>query len=202
MCNPFGGSSGPDPSEIARQSEERRAARIREGTAGINEQFERFTPEFFGGIEQDALNFFNPQVDEQFFDTRERLVKNLARSGNLSGSVGARRTGELTEARSKERANVADKARSFGLNAKADVESNRAALIQNLAASSDPFAAAQAASASAQSLTAPPEFSPVGDLFTKFENLATPQIIAARAGFNNPASRLFPGLKDTSTIVS
>ena len=103
MCNPlgglFGGSSGPDPGDVARQSEERRAARIREGTAGINQQFESFTPEFFGGIEQDALDFFNPQVDEQFFDTRERLVKNLARSGNLSGSVGARRTGELTEAR-------------------------------------------------------------------------------------------------------
>lgn len=199
MC--FGGG-GPDPSVIARQSEERRAGRIREGTASINEQFEGFTPEFFGGIEQDALDFFNPQVDEQFFDTRERLVKNLARSGNLTGSVGARRAGELTEAQAKERAAVADRARNIGLGAKADVESNRASLIQNLAASADPFAAAQAAAASAQSLTAPPEFSPVGNLFTKFENLATPQIVAARAGFDNPASRLFPSLKDTSTIVN
>ncbi len=199
MC--FGGG-GPDPSQVARESEERRAGRIREGTASINKQFEGFTPEFFGGIEQDALDFFNPQVDEQFFDTRERLVKNLARPGTLSGSVGARRTGELPEARAKERATVADKARGFGLNAKADIERNRASLIQNLAASADPFAAAQAASASAQSLTAPPEFSPVGDLFTRFESLATPQIVAARAGFNNPASRLFPSLQDTSRVVN
>lgn len=201
MCNPFGGGSGPNPDKVARQAEERRAARIREGTVSINEQFDQFGPEFFGGIEQDALDFFNPQLQKQFGSTREGLIKNLARSGNLAGSVGARKLGDLTEELGIQQAQVGDKARGFGSRARADVESNRAQLIQNLAASADPFAASQAAIASAQSLTAPPEFSPLGDVFTKFTNLASPQIVAARRGFDNPASSLF-GPDDRSRLIN
>ena len=196
-----GGSSGPDPSEVARQAEERRAARIREGTASINTQFDQFGPDFFQGIEQSALDFFNPQLQEQFSDTKEGLVKNLARPGNLTGSVGTRRLGELTEALAKQQAQVGNKARSIGLAAKGDVEGNRAQLIQNLAASADPFAAAQAAAASAASISAPAEFTPLGDVFTKFANLATPQISAARQGFQNPASGFFGPQTSSASIV-
>lgn len=196
-----GGSSGPDPSEVARQSEERRAQRIREGTESINAQFDQFGPEFFAGIEQKALDFFNPQLQDQFANTKEGMVKNLARSGNLSGSVGTRRLGELTEELGKQQAQVGDKARAVGLAAKGDVESNRAQLIQNLAASADPFAAAQAAAASAASISEPAEFSPIGDVFSKFAGLATPQIGAARQGFQNPASSFFGPQTSSSTIV-
>ena len=201
MCFPGGGGSGPNPDEVARRAEDRRAARIREGTVSINEQFDQFGPEFFGGIEKDALDFFNPQLQKQFGSTREGLIKNLARSGNLDGSVGARKLGDLTEELGTQQARVGDKARGFGNRAKADVESNRAQLIQNLAASADPFAASQAAIASAQSLTAPPEFSALGDVFTKFTNLASPQIIAAQSGIRNPASSLF-GIRDSSSLVN
>ncbi len=201
MCIFGGGSSGPDPTEVARQSEERRAARIREGTASINTQFDRFGSDFFQGIEQKALDFFNPQLQDQFSDTKEGLVKNLARSGNLTGSVGVRRLGELTEALAKQQAQVGNKARSIGLAAKGDVESNRAQLIQNLAASADPFAAAQAAAASAASISAPAEFTPLGDVFTKFANLATPQIAAARQGFRNPVSGFFGPQTSSATVV-
>lgn len=203
MCNPFGGGGGGiDADAVARQAEERRAQRVRQGTASINTQFEGFTPGFFQGIEQDALDFFNPQLQSQFSDTREGLIKNLARAGNLDGSVGARNLGELTEELATQQGFVADKARNFGQGARADVESNRANLIQNLAASADPFAAAQAAAASASSLTAPPEFSPLGDVFTKFANLATPQIVAAQRGFDNPASILFNNQRGSATNVA
>ncbi len=193
MCDIFGGgSSGPDPAQVARQQEAERAARVRKGTRAINEQFAQFDPSFFQGIEQSALDFFNPQLQDQYGDTRETLIKNLARSGNLQGSVGARRLGDLEEELSTQQARIADKARSIAQGARADVERNRAALLQNLAATADPFAAAQAAGAQAQALTAPPEFSPLEDTFKKFSDLARPQILGARYGFKNPASLLIP----------
>lgn len=208
MCNPLkslfggGGGGGSDAAAVARQQEERRAQRVREGTQAINQQFAQFDPAFFQGVEQSALDFFNPQVDDQFFGAREGLIKNLARGGNLSGSVGARRLGDLTEELATQRARIADKARGFAQGARADVEGNRASLIQNLAATADPFSAANAAAAQARALSAPPEFNPLGDLFVRFENIATPQIIAARSGFSNPASALFPSLQPRTTTVS
>lgn len=200
MC--FFGNSGPDPSVVARQSEERRAGRIREGTANINQQFEGFNPEFFGEIEQSALDFFNPQLTEQFQGTREGVVKNLARSGNLSGSVGATTLGNLFAERAKQQARIGERARGIAGEAKAGVERNRASLIQNLSATADPFAAAQAAGASAASLSAPQQFSPLGDAFSRFSNLASPQIQAARAGIDTPFSGLFRPSGNSQTIVT
>lgn len=202
MCIGVGGSSGPDPSEVAREQEELRQKRIREGTQSINNQFARFDGGFFNRIESDANAFFQPQLQEQFFNTRENVIKDLARRGNLSGSVGARQLGDLNKELSTQQALLSDKARGFSNRAKGDIESNRAQLIQNLAASSDPFAAANAAAASAEALTAPPEFKPLDDLFTKFANLATPQIIANDRGFRNPASLVFGNSQNRQTIVN
>lgn len=203
MCNPFGGGdSAGDAAAERRRAEAERAARVREGTKSINQQFARFDDSFFSGINQDALDFFNPQVMSQFEDTQEGLIKNLARAGNLSGSVGARRLGELTEELGTEQARIADRARGITQGARGDIESSRSALIQNLAATADPFAAANASAAQAKALTQTPQFEPVGDLFTKFLNLASPQIVAAGRGFQNPASMLFGGGGGSSTVVT
>ncbi len=199
MC--FGGGGG-NAAEDSRQIEAARAKRVREGTADINTQFEGFDDAFFGGIKQNALNFFNPQLQSQFTDTREGLIKNLARSGNLSGSAGAAQLGDLDEELGKQQALVGNKALNFAQQARGDVENTRSNLIQNLAATADPFAASQAANSQAIALSAPQEFSPLGDVFTKFAGLATPQIAAAQRGFNNSASRLFGPRSGSITQVA
>ena len=130
------------------------------------------------------------------------MIKNLARSGNLDASTGARQLGDLEEALGTEQGRIADRSRGIALNAKGDIESSRAALIQNLAATADPFAAANAANASAAALTQTQQFEPIGDLFGGFLDNVTPQIVAAGRGFNNPVSRLFPGSFSSSTVVA
>lgn len=199
MC--FGGGGGGNAVEDSRRIEAERAERVRQGTADINQQFAGFNDAFFGGIEQNALNFFNPDLQRQFTDTREGLIKNLARSGNLQGSAGAIKLGELNAERARQQALIGDKAKGFAQQARADVENTRSNLIQNLAATADPFAASQAANAQAVALTAPPEFSPLGDVFTKFTNLATPQIIGRNRGFNNSFATLFgPGAGSATDV--
>lgn len=177
--------------QIAREQETQRQARITEGTSSINTAFEGFNDDFFGGIEQSANDFFNPQIDRQLGRTRESLIKNLARQGNLNASTGARQLGDLDLAGQEQRATFANQARGAATSARADVENNRANLLRQLQASADPSAAAATSAAQAQALSAPQQFSPIGDLFTKFANNSAVQINAARRGFNNPASLIF-----------
>ncbi len=200
MC--FMGGGGPDPAETARQQEIARAARVEEGTQSINEQFAKFDDPFFEGIEKSALDFFNPQVTDQFNSTREALTKSLARNGNLDGSVGARGLGDLTKAFTTEQANVGEKALNISRDARANVEKNRANLIRDLSGTADPFAAANAAAASAAALSRPPEFSPIADLFSKFIDIGATQVVGANRGFKNPASTLFgSGSSGSTTFV-
>ena len=188
--------------QIAREQEEQRRARITEGTASIDSAFAGFDDSFFGGIEQSANDFFNPQIDRQFDRTRETLIKNLARQGNLNASTGARQLADLDTAGQEQRATFADKSRGFATSSRADVENNRANLLRQLQASADPSAAAATSAAQAQILSAPPTFSPIGDLFTQFANNAAVQIGAARRGFDNPASLIFsPSSSGGQTIV-
>lgn len=189
---------------IARDQEAARQARINEGTESINSQFARFDEPFFGGIQQSALDFFNPDIDRQASDTREMLIKNLARSGNLDGSVGAKAFGDLEEEAARQRSLAADKARGIANDARGQVASNRTQLLNQLASTADPAAAAASSAAAAESLTAPQQFQPLGDLFGQFANIGAQQITGARQGFENTASRVFgPTIQapDTSKSV-
>ena len=177
--------------EIARQQEAARAARIAEGSASIDKQFGQFDDSFFDSIRQSALDFFNPQVKDQFTNTREGLIKNLARQGNLNASTGARQLGDLQKAFGEQQGVIGNRALGFATDARADVERNRSDLMASLSATADPFAAANSAAARASTLSAPKQFSPLGDLFTKFAGTAATNIDAARRGFDNPASALF-----------
>ncbi len=187
--------------QIAREQEAQRQGRINTGTSSINSAFSGFDDSFFGGIEQSANDFFNPQIDRQFDNTREGLIKNLARSGNLNASTGARQLADLDLAGQEQRATFADKARGFASSARSDVESNRANLLRQLQASADPSAAAATAAASAQSLSAPQQFSAIGDLFSKFGGVAADQFAGRKRGFENSASLLFgPGSGGGMTV--
>lgn len=198
MCI-FGSTPKDNSAQIAREAEDDRQARITEGTGNINSAFAGFDDSFFGGIEQSALDFFNPQIDEQFEDTRESLIKNLARQGNLNASTGATQLADLDTEAQKQRVNFADQSRGFATSARADVEGNRSNLLTQLRASADPSAAATSAAAQADILSRPQPFSLIGDLFSQFGGLANTQITAARQGFDNPASLVFSPSSGGST---
>ncbi len=188
--------------QVARDAEAERQGRITEGTSSINSAFSGFDDSFFGNIEQSANDFFSPRIDRQFDDTRETLIKNLARQGNLNASTGATQLADLDTSGREQRVSFADKARGFATDARADVENNRNNLLLQLQASADPAAAAAAAAGQARVLSAPPSFDLIGDLFTKFANNAAVQIGAANRGFGNPSSLVFsPNAGGSTTQV-
>ena len=200
MC--VGGGGSNDAAKDARKAEKKRQKQITEGTEAINQQFARFDEPFFQGVEQAALNFFVPQLEDQFTDAKDATIKRLAREGNLEASAGLNQLGDLTDAANFNRLLVADKARGLANQQRSNVEQDRSRLLSQLHATTDPAAAAASATIAARALTAPPEFSPLGDLFSQFADDARVQILSAKGGFQNSVSPLFPANSRGFTTVS
>jgi hypothetical protein len=194
----FGGGpstgNGGNAAESARAAEEARQARITQGTADVNKTFEQFNPDFYSKRAADYSGYYAPQVDEQYANAHRDLVMNLARTGVLNGSEGARQLGLLDEQYGREKEGVASRASDFSNQARTSVEQNRSDVLNQLSGSADPAAAAASATARATTLSAPGSFSPIGQLFAGLANQVGQGIAGATAGLNTsyPAIRSNP----------
>jgi hypothetical protein len=182
--------------QIARQAEERRQADIKAGTEQVNDVFAQFDDDYFSGVQKASNEYYLPGVDNQYEDARRKLVLNLGGAGTLNGSAGARKLGALDEDYAKKKADYANQGVTLAQQYRGDVESNRMDILNQLSASANPSAAAAAANARAQSLTAPPAFSPIGNLFGDLAQYGANNLAIEATGrgpgfntglFNNPA---------------
>ncbi len=150
----------------ARQQEQERQSRITAGKAKIDESFGVFTPEYFDQFKGDYLNNYNPQVDDQFTDARKDLRYDLARAGTQDGTPGQKAFGDLTDKYNEHRAGISSKALEATNAIRTQVEQNKSDLYSQNIAAADPSLAAMSAAGRAGSLSSPPSFSPLGDLFS------------------------------------
>ncbi len=100
MC--LGPSDNSD--QIAREQrrdEAERQRKIKEAHQRIDEQFDTFTPEFYSGAKESYLDYYIPQLDDQFEDAREKTVYGLSDQGLLESSVAGKRYGDMQETYNK-----------------------------------------------------------------------------------------------------
>lgn len=188
MC--FGGGAG-DAAAQARAAEEARQARIRAGTDTINQTFEKFDKPYYEGITKASNDYYLPQVDQQYNEARNKLVLALGGRGILNSSEGAKQIGKISEDYNRKRTAYSDQGVNLANDYRGKVEQNRGELLNQLSASADPAAAAASASARADMLTAPPSFSPIGDLFSNLARYGATGIMAERAGYPGFRTGLF-----------
>jgi len=198
------GSPKDKSAEIARAAEVKREGQIKQGRQAIDTQFAGFTPDYYAKIADNYAGFYQPQLSDQFNKARQALTYNLARSGNLNASSGAKSLGDLRTSYERNKALIGDRAATAAQQAQADVESNKGELYSQLSASADPSAAATTSAARYASLTAPPSYSPLGDIFASFLNNTGNQIAGAYQGAKNIAAStgLFPARSSISVIPS
>ena len=165
----------------AREAEEARQARVREGTAAINDTFGQFDDNYFSGIEKSFIDYARPQIDNQFNDAREQLTFALARNGTLDSSMRGENTADLQRDYDLQLQDATDQARGFASEARNNVERARAELITNLQVTGDATGAANAARNRASALATPPSYSPLGQLFTDFTSGLSQQAALERA---------------------
>lgn len=204
MC--LGGPSIPkdNSAEIARRKEEERKAKIAEGRASIDEQFNDFDDAYFGQVSQDYQDYYFPQLEDQYDDARRKATLRLASKGGLNTSAGARSMGDLAELYQKNRTLIGDRSIAAGNSARSDVENARNDLYAQNRAAADPSAAASSAVARAGTLQSAPSYNPLGAVFADFINNVGTGLAAERNGYKGFNTGLFnnSNSKGSSKVIT
>lgn len=185
----MGKNAAANEAKRARQDEEARQGRIREGTASINTKFEQFDNNYFDNLGKSYTEFARPQLDQQFGDAREKLTFALARNGTLDSSMRSEQNADVQREYDKNLLDITDKGREYQTTARNNVENARGDLISMLQVTGDAQGASNAALSRAQTLSAPPAYSPLGQLFTDFTSGLAQQAAFERAEAMSGAPR-------------
>jgi hypothetical protein len=156
----------------ARQNEAERQQRTRDSRTAVDEALSQFAPGsgFFNDVRQDYLQYYRPQVKQQFGRATDQQQFALQRRGLGNSSTGVEQYGRLLEDYNKRLVDIANAAKDFAGNKRQEVEGTRQDLYNLAQGAADPSAAAASASARAAALTAPPAYNQLGDLFARFVN--------------------------------
>jgi hypothetical protein len=149
----------------------------------------QFTDDFFTGLERNYLDYYLPQFTRQAEDADRGLRINLGRTGNLSSSFGARELARLAEDKEMNRRRIIDESIKYGSDQRKALEDTRGNLIGQLESGAGIENVAGQAAAQARAMTAPPAFSPLGDLFKNY----TAAVANASIASGDPR---FPGAED------
>jgi len=196
MSGGGGSGGGQDPSYFAniehdkldREQRERRAeedarqARIRQGTDDINTRFsDMFTPEFYDKRQKEYVDYYRPQLDEQFADAQKNLTYWLADRGQLDSSVRNDKLSELQKMFDTGTRQIGDAALNRTSQLKSDVAGAQAGLIDDVRSNADPGYAGTAATSRVSALATPDTYSPMSNLFGTFASALAQQAAYERA---------------------
>ena len=185
----FGKPNVPSAAEQAAEAaaaEAERARKVRETSGEVNRVFdEKYGPSYYKGIGTAFKDYYAPQVAEQFNDA-SRATK--FKTANIAGSSAAnRRFGDLYRDKLRADTDVDMGASDAMGRAKQDVESKRSNLIGMAEAGAGMENTAALARNTAASNIGQPTFSPIGDLFSKYNNsLATAARVSDSGGNPGP----------------
>lgn len=186
----MGGKSGGNEAALARQEEQERQERIRQGTQKVNTIFDgQFNDDFFQKQQQNYINYAMPQVDDQRAKASKELLFSMDRAGQTEGSARADLSGELQKRYELQNQKVRDDGLAYGTQARTQVEGARNDLISMLNATGDAEGAAKSAIARSAALSQPAAYSPVANLFADFTGALNTQAAAERAHYYGGAPR-------------
>lgn len=155
-----------EDAERARAEEEARKARIKDGSARIDQNFGQFDDNFFNGYRDTYLDFYQPEIDKKFGDARDQLTYALARAGTLNSSIAGTKQADLNTAYDTQRALTLSEANSATDQLKGSVAGEKSNLISLLNATGDADRAAnESLSRSQQLFQRQPAYNPLGDIF-------------------------------------
>lgn len=186
--------------QIARQEEEKRQGRITQGQQGIDQSFAGFNDPFYQGYQDQYLNYYIPQVDDQYKDAVKRLTLQLAQTGNLTGSIGAKQLSDLQKNYDTQKLAITNNAQNAVQGLRGTIDQRKSQLYADNRAAADPGAASAAASSAAQYLQPAAPTSPLanvfGDFFSNLGNVSA--LNNARAYQQGTGVQQFGGSKSQS----
>jgi hypothetical protein len=194
MC--FGSQDTPrdNSGDIARQQATERQAAIETGQGQIDKSFGIFDPAYYDKYKQTYQDYYNPQVDQQFGEAKQKLKYGLARSGTTDSTGGQKQFGDLVDKYGAQRENIAAGALDASNKLRTSVEGAKGDLYAQNTASADPALSAISATSRANSLSTPAAYSPLGDIFSGAVNTGTSYYKGTQQGLPSGYASLFtPG---------
>lgn len=171
-----GGKGGGSGADQANAEEQERQNRVRSGTTGINNLFDsQFNDDFYKGRSQAFLDYANPQLEDQYADTKKQLTYWLDSRGLLDSSIRTDKEAELQKKYDLNRRSVADQALDFENQTRNNVSEARSGLIRDLTATGDMSGAQQASTNRVGALSVAPTFSPLASMFGDFTSALNTQ---------------------------
>ncbi len=200
MC--LGGTPDNGAAE-ARAREEQRQARIATGMGRITDTFNQFDDKFYDTRRAQYLDYAMPQYEDQYTKAKKALVYALDSKRLLNSSEGASKFKDFETEAERQRRAIQDQGLQLSNQARGDVERGRSDLVNQLNATADPTAAANAALARAGVLGAQPTFSPLVGLFQNVSASLADRRLTQDRSDNRPhyGSSAFPGSSTSSTVV-
>lgn len=168
MCVPSSKPPKDNSAEIARAEEAKRQARIAEGQTGIDSAFAGFNDDFYTGYGNQYTGYYAPQLDDQYGDAVKRLTLQLAQTGNLTGSVGAKQLADLQKNYDTQKMSITNQGQSAVQALRSNIDNKKSQLYADNRAAGDPGAASAAAASAAQSLQPTAPSSPLANVFGDF----------------------------------
>lgn len=157
---------GKDPQAMMELREMQRQHAIDLGKISIDQNFKKFDPGYFKDYRKDYTGYYNPQVEDQFNKTDDKLTATLADRGMLESSVGNASHADLFKDYGQAKTNIANEALDASNKMRGQVQTAKSNLYSLNEASADPMGVNAQAVGQATALVAPPTYSPIGSLFT------------------------------------
>lgn len=148
-----------------RRVEAERTGKINQNVSSIDQAFAGFDDEFYGKASQNVLDYYTPQLQDQFTEAQKKQAFKLADQGLSDSSVAGEKAADLKTLFDRELTNISSKAEGASNAARADV-SNRTSNLRRMAEAGnglDNFNSFLTPEVSQVNL--PTNFSSLGDVF-------------------------------------
>jgi len=176
-----GGDDGPDPYARALEEEKKRQAKVDAGLAAIEEVFSQYDQDFYDETSDAYLDYYTPQLEDQYKDGLRELQFALARGGRFNSSTEVDKKGGAAEDLEFQRQELMGNATKAADQTEQSVLDAKERMIKLNEVNANPDLAASLSASQAGVLNQPPKYDPLVDVFADItEGLAKREEIENR----------------------
>ena len=172
----FGKPETPsDNYDRAAAEEAARQKRIKEGLANIENVFGQYDQDFYDQTQDAYIDYYQPQLEDQYQKGLQELQYALARSGRLNrSSTDTYKKAQAAQDMEVQKQDLASKSLAAAGQSEADVQAAKEKMIKLNLANADPDLAASLSASQASLLNQPPKYDQLVDVFSDItEGLAS-----------------------------
>lgn len=153
-----------------RRVEAERTGKINQNVASIDQAFSGFNDDFYNKASQNVLDYYTPQLNDQFTEAQKKTAYSLADQGLTDSSVAADKAGDLKSLFDRELQGIQSKAEDAANAARADVSTRQSNLRRLAEAGSSLDSFNNLITPEVSQVILPTSFSPLGDIFNSAAN--------------------------------